>query len=192
MPQDALSTVSSLLSGLSVLTFVFLARRNRGRKRVLITDYRRGVRFVGGVFSKVLEAGSHTFDTRKEQIEIVDMRPQPILIERLAFQDALGHSGLISLAADLLIRDPQLVATTLRDQIKDSYILTRDTVRNAVSQQIVSGKESLPSVTASIATAAQTELSKVGMDISDLEVTELWTSSPSVPQHTMTGTTVVQ
>jgi hypothetical protein len=192
MTQNDFVNISSAVSAVSVLTVFVLARRKRGKKRILITDYRRGVRFVGGVFVDVLGAGSHTYDPRKEQVTIVDMRPQPIVIERLVFQDALRHQGLISLGAELLVRDPHLAATALRDQVKDSYILARDTVRNAISQQIVSGRDSLGAVSEAITKAVRAELGKVGMGISEIEITELWSSSNTAPQQTSSGSMVVQ
>ena len=192
MAQDPFTTISPLVTFAAVVAAIFLSRRIRRRTRVVITDYRRGVRFVGGVFSGILEAGSHTFDNRKEQITVVDMRPQPILIERLAFQDALNHQGLISIGAELVVRDPQLAASTLRDQVKDAYILARNSIRTAMSQQIVSGTGDLKGVTGTITNAARSELLKVGMDIADVDVTELWVS-PVIPQpYTTAGTTVVQ
>jgi hypothetical protein len=192
MAQDAFTNISPIITFASVIAALFLSRRFRGRTRVLIPDYRRGVRFVGGVFSDVLDAGSYSFDGRKEQVTIVDMRPQPILIERLPFQDALNHQGVISVGAELVVSDPQLAASALRDQVKDAYILARNSIRAAISQQIVTGTGDLNGVTAPITSAVRSELRRVGMDIANVDVTELWLS-PSVPQPHMTaGTAVVQ
>jgi len=117
MTQDFFVNSASFVSLVSVITLTILSQSRRGKKRILITDYRRGVRFVGGVFAGVLEPGSHSFDARKEQITIMDMRPQPVLMERLTFQDALQHQGVVSLGTEFVVRDPQLAATALRDQI---------------------------------------------------------------------------
>src|SRR4029077_9395024 len=129
MTQDFFVNSGSFISLVSVIALTILSQSRRGKKRILITDYRRGVRFVGGVFSGVLEPGSYLFDARKEQITIMDMRPQPILLERLTFQDALKQQGVVSLATEFVVRDPQLAATALRDQIKDCYLLARNAIR---------------------------------------------------------------
>lgn len=191
MAQNPVDTLFPFIAFASVVVVVFLGRRNRNRKRILIPDYRRGVHFVGGVFSGVLDAGSYTFDARKEQITIVDLRPQPILMDRLGFQDALKHDGLISVATELVVRDPQLAASALRDQVKDAYILTRDTIRLTMSQQIADDVD-LVRLGDAIAAAVRLELRKVGMDIPNLEITELWAAPNPVLTQSIPASTVVQ
>lgn len=192
MPQDVVNTVASIVAPLTAIAAFVLSRRAAQRKRIVITDFRSGVRFVGGVFSDVLEAGNYSFDPRKEQITIVDMRPQPILIERLGFQDALKTPGVISLGADLLVRDPQLAAGALRDQVKDAYILARDAVRTSMSKQITPSAADTAGLVQTLTTTLRAELGKVGMDISDIEVTELWSNAPSTQYSEETIPTVVQ
>jgi hypothetical protein len=186
------NTVAPLIYPIAIIVMVILARRAAQRKRLVITDFRRGVHFVGGVFTGILDAGSYTFDPRKEQITIVDMRPQPLLIERVSFQDALSRQGVISIATDLLVRDPQLSSTALRDQVKDAYILARDAARTAMSKQIIPDAGDVAALTQTLTAAIRAELAKVGMDISDMEVTELWSSPPSVQPHMSSVSTVVQ
>jgi hypothetical protein len=190
--QDALNSAASIIGPLMVIVTFVLSRRAALRKRIVITDFRRGVRFVGGVFSNVLEAGSYSFDPRKEQITIVDMRPQPFLMERLGFQDALKNPGVISLGAELLVRDPHLAASALRDQVKDAYILARDTVRTAMSKQIVADTADTAGLMQTLTAALRGELNKVGMDIADIEVTELWSSSATTQYSVESVSTVVQ
>jgi hypothetical protein len=178
---------------LAVSVFVIFAFYERkGRKRLVITDFRRGVHFVRGAFSGVLEPGAYTYDSRKEQITIVDMRPQPILIERLAFEDGIKRNGIISVAAQLSVSDPQLAATALREQIKDAFILTRDAISMALSQQFVADGENLIDMTRRLADAAGTGLNKVGMRISELEITEFRLTSRPAGQQTTRGSGVVQ
>jgi hypothetical protein len=192
MTQDFFVNSASFISVVSVITLTILSQSRRGKKRILITDYRRGVRFVGGVFTSILEPGSYSFDARKEQITMMDMRPQPVLMERLTFQDALQHQGVVSLGTEFVVRDPQLAATALRDQIKDAYLLARNTIRTTMSQQIIANAADLASVNETLTKAIRAELLKVGMDISNTEVTELWLSPASVLQHTESISTVVQ
>lgn len=192
MTQDFFVNSASFVSLVSLIILTILSQSRRGNKRILITDYRRGVRFVGGVFAGILEPGSHMFDARKEQITIMDMRPQPVLMERLTFQDALRHQGLVSLGTEFVVRDPQLAATALRDQIKDAYQLARNTVRTAMSQQLIANTADLAAVNETLTKALRAELLKVGMDIANTEVTELWLSPASVQHHIEPVSTVVQ
>jgi hypothetical protein len=192
MTQDFFVNSGSFISLVSVIALTILSQSRRGKKRILITDYRRGVRFVGGVFSGVLEPGSYLFDARKEQITIMDMRPQPILLERLTFQDALKQQGVVSLATEFVVRDPQLAATALRDQIKDCYLLARNAIRTVMSQQIIANVSDLAAANEILTKAIRTELFKVGMDISNTEVTELWLNPASIQNQTETISAVVQ
>ena len=190
MTQDQFTGKFSLLIVISVLVAYFTRQRNRGKKRILITDYRRGVHFVSGAFQAILGPGSNRYNPSNEQISIVDMRPQPILIERLPFQDALMHNGIISVGTELLVRDPRLAATTLRDQVKDAYVMVRETLRAELSRQVAAGSDNVALLSESIAKAVNTELTKVGMGISEIEVTELWSHSPQL--QTTAGSATIQ
>lgn len=189
MNQEQFVGFFSLMAVVSVLSGLFLRQHNTGKKRILLTDYRRGVHFVKGEFKAVLGPGSYRYDARNEQISIVDMRPQPVLIDRLAFQDALRHESVISVGTELLVRDPRLAATALRDQIKDAYVIVRDTVRASASQQVAATRENSAAIGASLTAAVNTELAKVGMGVSEIEVTELWSFSP-LPQPTEGSLTI--
>lgn len=191
MPQDFGSMSSSIIIAIWVFLISAFYER-KWTKRLVITDFCRGVRFVGGAFSAVLEPGSYTYNSRKEQITVVDMRPQPILIERLAFEDGIKQSGVISVAAQLSVCDPQVAATVLRDQIKDALILTRDAISMALSQQFIADGENLIDMTGGLAVAADTGLNKVGMRISGLEITEFRLGSRLADGQTITGSAVVQ
>jgi hypothetical protein len=189
MTQDQFMGAFSAIAVVSVLGILLLRQNNTGKKRILLTDYRRGVHFVNGSFKAVLGPGSYRYDARREQISIIDMRPQPILIDRLAFRDALRNEGVISVGTELLVRDPRLAATTLRDQVKDAYVIVRDTLRIVVSNQIAVSRENSVSIAESIAKAVNTELAKVGMAVSEIEITELW-SHASQPQPAEGSVTV--
>jgi hypothetical protein len=189
---NSLNTVAMIVYPALIVAILVLGRRASQRKRIVITDFRRGVHFIGGVFAGVLDAGSYSFNPRKEQITIVDMRPQPVLIERLGFQDALSRQGVISIGTDLLVRDPQLASTALRDQVKDAYILARDAVRTAMSKQILPDAGDGADLPQTLAAAMRAELGKVGMDISDIEITELWSGPPSTRLQAESVSTVVQ
>ena len=179
----------SLVILLTVVVVLVIRLRNGRKKRILLTDFRRGVHFVGGSFKSVLGPGSYRYDARTEQIIIIDMRPQPILIERLAFQDALRNEGVISVGTELLVREPRLSATALRDQVNDAYVMVRDTVRIAMSKQIATSTENTTAIAKAITTVVNEELSKVGIAVSEIEITEL-SSQTIQPQTTGASGTI--
>ena len=178
---DDYTGLTSGVTAAAVILIVTLGRMQARKKRILITDYRRGVRFVSGAVAGILDPGTHRYDSRKEQISIVDMRPQPVLVERLVFQDAVSTPALISIAAEIRVQDPQLASTAIRDQVKDGYAILRDTLRAAASQQILQpGAENRDALAKALNAAIDGALQKVGMTSSDLEITELWVGMPPV------------
>jgi len=189
--SDDFGAISSGIVGAAVVATLMITQSKRGKKRILITDYRRGVHFSNGAFKCVLPPGSHKYNPERDQITIVDMRPQPILVERQAFQDAVGAQAIISIGTELIVRDPQLVATSLRDQIRDSYTIVRDTLRTIVPSQVVAGAgNNRASIEAALTQGITTSLARVGMGITEIEITELW-AFPSIVQSGIT-TGVVQ
>jgi hypothetical protein len=190
MTQDQFMQISQFIFIIIIILFFLIRGFNRSKKRILVTDYCRGVHFVDGSFKAVLGPGSYKYNERKEQISIVDMRAQPVLIERLAFQDALKHEGVISIGTELLIRDPHVAATTLRDQVNDAYIVVRDTVRAVMSKQIVASEKNTPAVAEAITKAVSQELASVGIVVSEIEINEL--SSRPGQSRTADSTETIQ
>jgi flagellar basal body-associated protein FliL len=185
MAQDPASTIVPMITTASIVYFFVAARLNRGKKRIYITDYSRGVLFVNGAFVKVLEPGSYRISGSKQQVTIVDMRPQPILLERVFFQDALQNQGVISLTVDLLVQDPHLAATMTRDQVKDAVAILRDQLRTVLSQEIADLRPEAPAKLAEAFTkAVNNELRKMGMRVTGTEVTELWSAPLQTPAFT--------
>ncbi|HEX5424268.1 MAG TPA: SPFH domain-containing protein [Candidatus Acidoferrales bacterium] len=180
MLRTSLDTISFLILLITAAVVFYRFFTRKLRKRVMITDFRRGVYFVAGVLKTVLGPGTYVYNSRKEEISVVDMRPHPILIDRLVFQDALRHEGIISIGASLAVRDAKLAATALREQINDSYLIVRDTVKTAVSQQIAPARENVDALQNSLVDAVNAALGKVGMGISELEITELWAGTPTL------------
>ena len=107
---------------------------------------RRGVRFVNGAFKEVLGPGSYSINENRERIEIVDLRPQPVLIELFAFKDSDQNDWIISLSTNLLVSDPYASTSKLKNQVNDSVAIIRDALRNVVSKanrMLFSNRESL-------------------------------------------------
>jgi hypothetical protein len=168
---EAVATFSAIGA---ILLFWALVRLKRS-KHILITDFQCGVRFQNGAFRDVLEHGSYVIDSIKEQVVVVDLRPRPILVERIGYQDALQSPSIISIAGTLLVANAQVAATKLKDPVNDSFPIVRDALLNCVKQSITdespTGRQQAAE---NITKASNVELAKVGMRIANAEITELW------------------
>lgn len=166
--------------------YVFVLFRMRKTKRVFITDYQRGVCYKAGVFTGEIGPGSYDVYSPTEQVLVVDMRPQPFVIERLLYRDPLQAPSVISIGGQLKVSDPHTASTALKDQINESIAIVRDALRESVSKR-VSGTEPemREGMTRAIETAANAALAKSGMTLAQLEITEIW--SQLVQTHTKGG-----
>jgi hypothetical protein len=165
------------------LTAGLLAKIYRGGAvRILITDYQRGVRFVQGSFHDLLGPGSYVSNPKREPVTIVDIRPQPILLERLQFQDAVLAPSVISIGALLTVADPALAVTKLKNPLAEAMTIVRDALRVALSKTVADPRTVARTKTASdIELAINADLAKVGMQVANLEITELWSRSAKPP-----------
>jgi hypothetical protein len=183
MNADDIWAVVFLLGGAALLFLRFYGRRT---VRVFITDYQRGVRFVDGTFRDLLGPGSYRSNRNREQVTVVDMRPQPVVLERIFYQDAFSVPSVVSIAAELSVGDPYRATTQLKDPIRDSLDLIRDQLRGIATQSIADlGPETRHKSANEIAATLNCDLDKFGMRIANLEITELW--SRSVPPQTTAG-----
>ena len=185
------SPTFSIILFAAALFLIFTARYNQRKKRLQITDYKRGIRFRNGEFVAVLGPGSYTYDSRKEQITVVDMRPEPILFEHLAIRDVAGSEGVISFSADLMVADPQLSSASLREEIKDAYRIAHEALMTSVSRQVLSGSDrNNEGILAKLTADINFALAKVGMKIAGAEITELWVAV--APMTIVKGSETVQ
>jgi SPFH domain / Band 7 family len=167
---------------------VIIAQRVFGRKkpRIFVPDYQRAVKFVDGAFASILDPGSYEPPGKHEQITIVDMRPLPIVVERLIYHDAIQAPSVISIVTELVISDPVEALTKLKNLANDSAAIARDQLRSMVSKRIADPTpESREKLASDIATALNGELRKYGVQLQNVEVTELW--SRTIKQPVMTG-----
>ena len=150
------------------------------RKLVFITDYQTGVRFVKGAFSEILGPGAYPYAKSREEITVVDMRPQPFVVERFFYQDGLQSPSVISLGAELVVYDPYAATTKIKDRYNDSIALVRDTMRVYLGKTVLDTSPAARKTAAGkIFAVVNAELSSIGMKVQNLEITELW--SRTVP-----------
>ncbi|HKS82287.1 MAG TPA: SPFH domain-containing protein [Candidatus Acidoferrales bacterium] len=169
---------NSLLFLIFLLEFVivFLLIRRVGRvPRVFVLDYQRGVRFLSGAFSNVVGPGRYLGLNKNVQIQVMDMRPRQFVMECVAYRDAMRNDSFVSIGAELVVSDPYLAATKLKDQFADSLPTVRDTLRSIASRGIGDANwESRVRMSDEITAAVNAELGASGMQIANLEITEIW------------------
>lgn len=169
MTPEAAGAFSAILA---ICLVGLLLRSRKGRKGITVTDYMRGVHFAGGRTLGLLSPGYYRFNPSKESILTVDLRPQPILIERVFYRDSLNRHAVISAATELSVSDPALAATKIKDQVGDSFNLILATLRDFVSHYAAEpGGRALE---ADLTAAINAELSKIGMKINPVEIIEFW------------------
>lgn len=180
--NDILSLIFFPVAIASII-FIYYLRRF---PRVYVPDYARGVRFVKGSFHDVLGPGSYQNFTRRVQIEVVDMRPVPVILDRIFYRDALQSDSVVSVGAEMLVDDPYLAATSVKNKIGDSLPIVRDTLRSTLARGIAeTSAEYRLKAADDIASAVNDELKRLGMKISNVEITEL--SSRSTTSRSSMG-----
>jgi hypothetical protein len=109
------------------------------------------------------------------------MRPQPILIERLFYRDALNRPAVVSLATELFVSDPAMAATRLKDQVNGSYQIVVAALRDFLPRRAADIEWDGITVFAEQVTAVlNNELNKVGMRVNPIDITETWVAPVSV------------
>jgi hypothetical protein len=171
-----MDTSSNLLPWFFISAAVMLAvRRLRKVKRIYVPDFKRGLRFVNGSYANVLDPGSYRIAGTREHIELVDMRPEQVILDRTSYRDAWNNTAVISVSAEILISNPHLATTSLKDQINGSLPIARDAVRSTLSKGIASeGAEFRIKTAADITQAVNEELDRVGMKVQNVEIVEFW------------------
>jgi regulator of protease activity HflC (stomatin/prohibitin superfamily) len=158
----------------AVVVVVVVALRMRNKRRVYVTEYQRGLRFVNGAFKEALGPGSYRPLFSGQNIELVDMRPQPVLLEVFPYRDALQHDSYVSLGLELLVDDPYLATKMLKDQVSDSLSVTRDKIRAVMSHTVCDGgPEFAARIAEQITSSVNGELQRLGMKVANVEITEL-------------------
>jgi hypothetical protein len=158
-----------------IAALVWIWMRVSQVRRIFITDYQRGIRFLRGAFTRVLQPGAYNVLNRTVEISIADMRPRQFVMECLSYRDAMQNDCFISIGGELSISDPYLAFTKLKDQFTDSLPTVRETLRAVASRGI--GDASLDArdqMAQAVMVAANAELSRSGMRIVNLEITEMW------------------
>jgi hypothetical protein len=164
-----------MLTGISCLIWAVFWVRLRRTKLVYITDFQVGIRFYGSDSCKILPPGGYRSSAQHNPITVVDMRPYPFVLERLMLQDVLHSNTVISIGGEIVVRDPRLAVTTLKNLVDDTLLVIRENLRVTISHLIIAtSSEERDNLTASIADELDRELQSRGVRVQNIEITELW------------------
>lgn len=159
---------------------VFFGWRLRGTKLVHIADYEVGLRFRDGSSFMILPPGSYRSSVQRKPITVVDQRPHMFLSERLMFQDLSQAKAVISVGGSLAISDPQLAMTSMKNVVPDSLVIIRECLLQVASHSIVdSSLEGRANLTAAVVDKINGELRTRGVEIGQMEISELWAWPPA-------------
>jgi SPFH domain / Band 7 family len=183
MDTDAFLGASLTITTISLAVLSVWIRRSKAKKRLIVLEFQRGVKFENGAFRAVLEPGSYRIDSKKEQIAIVDMRPLPILIEQCSFQDSHQQAAYLSIAAELVVVDPRAVTKESKDHVNDAVLAIREVIRQVGPGYDASGlKSRRADIECELLERSRKELARLGLTLSQLTVTD--TSSNAGMQRT--------
>jgi hypothetical protein len=182
-----LNQILATVSFLAFLFALFYLLYTRRLPVTYITDYTRGVRFAKGAFSGVLGPGAYQFSSRNIHVDIVDMRPVPFL-DRITYRDALQNDSVMSIGAELLVDDPYVAATSLKNRVNDSLPMVREMLGTVARRQIAdTSGDSRVRMAADMTAAVNSDLKRVGMKVQNLEITELATRAAATQPQVSTN-----
>ena len=174
--------VSALFLVACVVAVSIVNLQMRRSKAIYICDYQVGLLFQDGERTKVLSPGNHFSIAAKDPITIVDMRPYQFVFERFPFRDKFHVASLISVGGEFAVSDPELAVRTFKEIYNESLVIIRDRLAEVASQFIVdsdpAGRQELA---VKISSELNNELRHRGVEIHNLEITELWCHPEPAP-----------
>jgi hypothetical protein len=156
--------------------------RMRRSKPIYIVDYQAGVRFQDGSTGTILPPGNHRSSAGQHPITVIDLRPHQFILERLPFRDVLQANSVISIGGEIVVIDPPLAVSTLKNLVNDSLTIIRESLRQSASQSMADPSDEGRARFVEAATVElDRELKSRGVEVKNLEVTEIWTQPVKHP-----------
>jgi SPFH domain / Band 7 family len=158
-----------------LIAAMIISIRMRRSKPVYIVDFQAGVRFRDGSSTTVLPPGNRRSSTGQHPITVIDLRPHQFVLERLMFRDVLQANSVISVGGEVVVCDPQLAVSKLKNLMNDSMTIVREGLRRTAAQSMVDPSDEGRARLAEAVTAdLNRELKSRGVEVRNLEITELW------------------
>jgi hypothetical protein len=154
---------------------IWFMNRLRRMKVVYVMDFQAGVKFIDSGSSKILPPGAYRSSDGGSSILVIDMRPHQFVVERLPYKNALLADSVISVGGELMVSDPQLAVSKLKNFLDDSLPSIREGIHFASSRSLVDASvESRMALAGLILAEVNRRLEANGVQIQNLEITELW------------------
>jgi hypothetical protein len=173
-PEEALSAIT----GISVIISAIFWLRLRQTKLVYVTDFQVGLRFLGSGSCRVLPPGGYRSKAQQNLITVVDKRPYLFAVERQMLQDALRSNAVISIAGEIVVVDPELSVTAMKNLEDDSLLIIRENLRLTIAHSIVdASSEGRAHLATNLLAELNRALQSSGVKVQNIEITELWAES---------------
>jgi uncharacterized membrane protein YqiK len=160
-----------------VVLLVVVVRLTVKSDRQTILDYQRGIRFNGGKPQAILGPGCYRFRPANEQITVVDLRDQPVIVERFAYRDSASENAWISISAAIHVVDAHRATTQCHDHVNEAVVSIRDVLRGLSARRASEARRDRRGCEQELTTQMASELEKIGLALTGLEITEV--SSPA-------------
>jgi regulator of protease activity HflC (stomatin/prohibitin superfamily) len=141
---------------------------------VTVHDYERGLRYRGGRFTGLVDAGSHVVIRPINEVRVIDGRPGFVLVEGQEVLTADGVPLKVSLAARYVVGDPVAAITNDQDFLRALHVELQLGLRDALSagsvDEILGSRAKIgPAVMERTASS----LAKIGIELLSVEVRDI-------------------
>jgi hypothetical protein len=159
-----------------VVLLVVVARLTVKSDRQTILDFQRGIRFHEGKPREILGPGCYRFRRSSEQITVVDLRDQPVIVERFAYRDRANENAWISISAAVHVVDAHRATTQCHDHMNEAVVFIREVLRGLSARRASEARRDRHGCEQELTMQMASELEKIGLALTGLEITEV--SSP--------------
>jgi regulator of protease activity HflC (stomatin/prohibitin superfamily) len=171
--------VVTVATGLVVLVYavvalVLLAAVTAQFPRVTVREYERGLKYVRGRFTGVLEPGSYRFPKSRTEVRTVDLR-QTVTV--LPGQEVLSADGItlrLSLAASWRVTDPAVAVNQIQDFREALYVTVQLALRRVIGDAPVDDTlERRAELGSSVRELAAPEVARLGLELVALDLRDI-------------------
>lgn len=131
--MDALLQFITIVVFLGLVAGTVAVAAQRFIGRVTIHDYERGLRFVGGRFVGLLDAGTVTFLRPTTEVRVLDIRPTSMTVDGQEVMTSDGVALKISLVVRSIVGDPVAWVLSDRDANRTLYLDVQLGLREVVA-----------------------------------------------------------
>ena len=143
-------------------------------RRVTIFEFQRGLQYVNGRFRKILGPGRYWLYRPSVFVQVIDIRPQVVLIPGQEVISSDGVSVRISLAAKLAVADPAIAVNEIADYMANLYVTLQLGLRELVSATPIDDLlEKRNEIGARLTESSVEPLRRIGVELESVDVKDL-------------------